>query len=1013
VSQLENLRKSAKRWLKAVRSGDPAALDRLRRAYPNAPTQPVLRDVQHALARERGFDGWSALKAAAEKATASAGSAESSLAALLAAAERGDAAAVAAILDAEPTLIDQRGLLPGHVGERTALHFAVDHPAVVRELLSRGADPNIRDEGDDAYPLHFAAGYGRFEVVRMLVEAGADTYGPGTFHLLDVVGWATCFETSTHTEVARYLLARGAPLTLFPAVALGEAEAISRLAAEGADLDQRMDEQANQRRTPLHLAILKQQPRSLAALLDAGADPSLVDAAGLTPLDQAALHGEAEIADLLLAAGAALRLPAAILLGRDAEIEKMLDADPELVRDDRMWAHLLVRAAGRGTAAQVEQLLRAAQQHRAGLSIVNLAADKEVAVDGAPGYTALHAAAGAGNDPVVELLLRHGANPRARDGRFCGSPVGWARHFGHQGTAELLLAAEIDIFDAIDNDRGDLVAKILDRDPAAFDRPFGAYTPFDPPPIGGKKYWPSRDEKPLEWATQLGHENARAVLADRSEAARAAGERERAERAAEFLRAACWSHEVHGKRDHHAFDRTAQRMLAREPELARANLFTAIVCGELDEVERRLEERPDSIHEPGGPLGGTPLLTLCFTRFTHGPTLANAVAIGRLLLDRGANPDDVYMAMDAAYTALVGTAGEGEQDAPRQPWAAEMFDLLLERGAKPFDIQVLYNTHFSGDMLWWLELVHKHTADTELGAAWRDPDWKMLDMGVYGSGARFILEVALKKRNLPLAQWALGHGANPDAAPARDWRFPKKPLYQLARLEGFDAMAELLLRHGASPEMPELTDREKLQAASHRLDRAEVAALFAANHSLKVLPHAMHQAAEQDRPEVVAMLLDLGVSTEVQDHNNETPLHRAAMSGSLAVARLLIGRGAEVDPRDRRFGGAPIGWASHGDQKEMVEFLSGLSRDFRMVCIAGNAARARELLAEDPGLAAKAIDGTPPLFWLPDDEEKALAVVRVLLEHGADPAATNPAGQNAAEAARKRGFDQASAMLSQ
>jgi uncharacterized protein len=289
----------------------------------------------------------------------------------------------------------------------------------------------------------------------------------------------------------------------------------------------------------------------------------------------------------------------------------------------------------------------------------------------------------------------------------------------------------------------------------------------------------------------------------------------------------------------------------------------------------------------------------------------------------------------------------------------------------------------------------------------------MLDMGVYGSGARFILEVALKKRNLPLAQWALGHGANPDAAPARDWRFPKKPLYQLARLEGFDAMAELLLRHGASPEMPELTDREKLQAASHRLDRAEVAALFAANHSLKVLPHAMHQAAEQDRPEVVAMLLDLGVSTEVQDHNNETPLHRAAMSGSLAVARLLIGRGAEVDPRDRRFGGAPIGWASHGDQKEMVEFLSGLSRDFRMVCIAGNAARARELLAEDPGLAAKAIDGTPPLFWLPDDEEKALAVVRVLLEHGADPAATNPAGQNAAEAARKRGFDQASAMLSQ
>lgn len=512
-------------------------------------------------------------------------------------------------------------------------------------------------------------------------------------------------------------------------------------------------------------------------------------------------------------------------------------------------------------------------------------------------------------------------------------------------------------------------------------------------------------------ARERGFEGWNALKAAAEKAPPATESGLRAERAAEFLRAACWSHEVHGKRDHHAFDRAAQRMLAREPELARSNLFTAIVCGELAEVDRRLAEQPESIHEPGGPLGGTPLLTLCFTRFTHPPTLANAVAIGRLLLDRGANPDDVYMAMDAAYSALVGTAGEGEQDAPRQPWAEEMFDLLLERGAKPFDIQVLYNTHFSGDMLWWLELVHSRTAGTERGAAWDDPEWKMFDMGVYGSGARFILEVALKKRNLPLAAWALGRGANPDAAPARDWRFPKKPLYQLARLEGFDEMAELLLRHGASPEMPELTDREQLTAACHRLDRAEVAALFARNPSLKQLPHSMHMAAEQDRPEVVALLLDLGVSTEVQDHNNETSLHRAAMSGSLAVARLLIERGAEIDPRDRRFGGAPIGWASHGDQKEMVEYLSGLTRDFRMVCIAGNAARARQLLAEDPKLAVRATDGAPPLFGLPDDEEKALAIATVLLESGADSAAQNPAGQTAADAARKRGFESVAALL--
>ena len=125
------------------------------------------------------------------------------------------------------------------------------------------------------------------------------------------------------------------------------------------------------------------------------------------------------------------------------------------------------------------------------------------------------------------------------------------------------------------------------------------------------------------------------------------------------------------------------------------------------------------------------------------------------------------MAGDALYTVLAGAAGEGEQDAPRQPYAARLFELLLERGAEPFAIQVLYNTHFSGDVLWWLTLVYEHTIRTPRAAAWNDPDWPMFDMGNYGSGARFLLETAVKKRDLGLAEWLLARGANPNAAPAR------------------------------------------------------------------------------------------------------------------------------------------------------------------------------------------------------------------------------------------------------
>jgi len=54
---LESLKKEAKRWLDAVQAGDTAARDRLRQSYPDAPAEPGLRDVQHALAREHGFDG--------------------------------------------------------------------------------------------------------------------------------------------------------------------------------------------------------------------------------------------------------------------------------------------------------------------------------------------------------------------------------------------------------------------------------------------------------------------------------------------------------------------------------------------------------------------------------------------------------------------------------------------------------------------------------------------------------------------------------------------------------------------------------------------------------------------------------------------------------------------------------------------------------------------------------------------------------------------------------------------
>lgn len=69
-SSLETLKREAKEWLDRLRANDSAAHARLARALTSPPAHPTLRDVQLALARELGFDGWTSLKARVEAAAA-------------------------------------------------------------------------------------------------------------------------------------------------------------------------------------------------------------------------------------------------------------------------------------------------------------------------------------------------------------------------------------------------------------------------------------------------------------------------------------------------------------------------------------------------------------------------------------------------------------------------------------------------------------------------------------------------------------------------------------------------------------------------------------------------------------------------------------------------------------------------------------------------------------------------------------------------------------------------------
>jgi hypothetical protein len=72
ATALDSVRKEAKRWLKALRENDAGARERYLSACPDTSRRPVLRDVQHALAREYGYNNWNELRQALQKAASEA-----------------------------------------------------------------------------------------------------------------------------------------------------------------------------------------------------------------------------------------------------------------------------------------------------------------------------------------------------------------------------------------------------------------------------------------------------------------------------------------------------------------------------------------------------------------------------------------------------------------------------------------------------------------------------------------------------------------------------------------------------------------------------------------------------------------------------------------------------------------------------------------------------------------------------------------------------------------------------
>lgn len=176
--------------------------------------------------------------------------------------------------------------------------------AEIRRLISAGADLEARD-GYGRTPLHVAAFASNDEALRTLAKAGADLNALEN-DAYDVITIAAVADDPALMDLAIQLGGNPRNITspyvgtaLIAAAHLGHAEVVEILIAAGAPLDH----VNNLGWTALIESIVlgdggPRHVRCARALIAAGADTTLADRNGMTPLELARMHGHTDMVAL-------------------------------------------------------------------------------------------------------------------------------------------------------------------------------------------------------------------------------------------------------------------------------------------------------------------------------------------------------------------------------------------------------------------------------------------------------------------------------------------------------------------------------------------------------------------------------------------------------------------------------------------------------------------------------------------------------------------------------------------
>jgi len=301
-ANLEHLKNEAKQRLKDQRRLDPAA---------------TLASAQLVVARSYGFASWRKLKSHVDQLRD--GSER-----LLNSVQTGDVGAIRAVLDRNPELVNattdlDQLLRPSDAHAMRLIHLAVaeGRTEVVRLLIERGANLNVRNAGA-RLPVHDCFELGRDDLAEMLFRAGAETdvcaaAGYGMYDRLREIlardpeqandlqtgisplGWSVYGQKP---ESARILLEHGAivdrppyDVEAFRPAAHVANIAVTRLLLEHGANPNCRNESGD---TPMHAAIKSRLVLDPAAfvelLLGFGADRGILNNDGRTALGEALLQ---------------------------------------------------------------------------------------------------------------------------------------------------------------------------------------------------------------------------------------------------------------------------------------------------------------------------------------------------------------------------------------------------------------------------------------------------------------------------------------------------------------------------------------------------------------------------------------------------------------------------------------------------------------------------------------------------------------------------------------------------